>query len=181
MTESGPPGVDTPLKADPEVHCYAVLRSLLECSGWLHFKLSGAIESARVGSGAAMNWPVTEVGDSMSSKNWCSKATRQVGCDRLRSKSSPVVAPWLEGFCVTPARARIEHHPAANSGGLPCLPPNYVSLLDQPVVFLQNLAQVIMGQCDDLEVVNPFHGLCRHHGVDDSLFRGLDRSQEQRV
>lgn len=94
------------IKSRPGSPCYAVLRSLLECSGWLHFKLSGAIESARVGSGAGTNCPVTEVGGSMSSKNWCSKATRQVGCDRLRSKSSPVVAPWLEGFCVTPARAR---------------------------------------------------------------------------
>ncbi len=55
------------------------------------------------------------------------------------------------------------------------------ALLHQPVVLLQHFAQTIVGQADDLEIVNPLHRLGRDHGIDYRFFRGLNGGEENRI
>src|ERR1700736_853382 len=54
-------------------------------------------------------------------------------------------------------------------------------LLHQAVVLLQYLAQAVVGQADDLKVVDALHRLGCDHGVHYGFLGGLNRGQEDGI
>ena len=54
-------------------------------------------------------------------------------------------------------------------------------LLDEPVVFLEDGAELVVGQSDHFVIFDAGHGFGRDHGVDDSFFGGIRDGSEDGV